>query len=204
MKTWQAKTKRTSDLVIAGMALVVLSPLLLFIAIVIRVTSPGAILFRQARLGREARPFILYKFRTMIENAPDIRNADGSTFNAALDPRVTSFGRWLRSASLDELPQLFNVLSGSMSLVGPRPDQIDQAAFYTEAEWRRTFVKPGVTGFAQINGRNSVNWVTRKKMDLEYVANQSLRLDLTILLQTIPYVLHRRGVFVSEALETIQ
>jgi lipopolysaccharide/colanic/teichoic acid biosynthesis glycosyltransferase len=201
MKTWQAAFKRGLDITAAGGALIILSPLIVPIAIIVRLTSSGKILFRQQRLGRAKASFTLYKFRTMVNNAPDIRNEDGSTWNAVNDPRVTRFGGWLRNTSLDELPQLFNVLSGSMSLVGPRPDQVDQGDFYTEAEWGRTSVKPGMTGFAQINGRNSVNWTARKQMDLQYVAMQSLQLDLTILLRTIPYVLRRHDVFAREALE---
>jgi len=204
MKTWQAAFKRGLDITAAGGALLFLSPVILPIAIIVRITSPGKVLFRQKRLGRDKSSFTLYKFRTMIHDAPDIRNEDGSTLNAVNDPRVTRFGGWLRSTSLDELPQLFNVLSGSMTLVGPRPDQVDQSAFYTEAEWGRTSVKPGITGFAQINGRNSVSWTERKQMDLHYVATQSLQLDLTILLRTIPYVLRRQDVFAREALETTQ
>ena len=204
MKTWQRKLKRGLDIIVAGGALLVLSPVFLPIALIVRITSSGKVFFRQERLGQDKVPFMLYKFRTMIDNAPDIRNEDGSTLNAVNDPRVTRFGGWLRRTSLDELPQLLNVLSGAMSLVGPRPDQIDQAAFYTEAEWQRISVKPGITGFAQINGRNSINWAARKQMDLQYVANQSLQMDLSILLQTIPYVLRRRDVFARETLETIQ
>jgi len=203
MKTWQRKFKRGLDITVAGGALIVLSPVILPIALIVRITSSGKVFFRQERLGHDKAPFMLYKFRTMINNAPDIRNEDGSTLNALNDPRVTRFGGWLRRTSLDELPQLFNVLSGAMSLVGPRPDQLDQAAFYTEAEWLRISVKPGITGFAQINGRNSISWAARKQMDLQYVANQSLQMDLSILLQTIPYVLRRRDVFARETLETI-
>src|SRR5260221_522157 len=125
----------------------------------------------------------------MIENAPDYRNADGSTFNGANDSRVTRVGRILRGTSLDELPQLFNILAGAMSLVGPRPDLVDQARFYSGDESRRLLVKPGITGLAQTNGRNAICWAARKQMDLEYVDNHSLLLDLKIIARTIPYVL---------------
>jgi lipopolysaccharide/colanic/teichoic acid biosynthesis glycosyltransferase len=140
----------------------------------------------------------------MIENAPDFRNADGSTFNSPGDRRVTRLGRVLRSSSLDELPQLFNIFSGAMSLVGPRPDQVDQASFYSGDEWRRNLVKPGITGLAQVNGRNAVVWAARKQLDLEYVARQSLLLDLAILLATVPCVLTSRGIFVSQISEKVR
>jgi lipopolysaccharide/colanic/teichoic acid biosynthesis glycosyltransferase len=134
----------------------------------------------------------------MVDQAPDIRNPDGSTYNSPGDVRCTRVGRFLRLISLDELPQLVNVLVGSMSLVGPRPDLVDQARLYGEDEWLRLQVKPGITGLAQINGRNALSWPARTRIDLEYVARQSLMLDLKILWRTVGYVLTRRDVFVSE------
>ena len=193
--------KRGLDLTGSAIGLALFSPLLVLIAIALRLDSPGRIFFRQARLGRHGRPFMVYKFRTMMENAPDIRNADGSTFNSAGDPRVTRVGRFLRHTSLDELPQLINVMAGAMSLVGPRPDQEDQAVHYTAEERRKILVKPGITGLAQINGRNSISWDRRKQLDLEYVAKQSLRLDLRIICRTFPYVLGRRDVFGTPPIE---
>ena len=201
MKILRRPVKRGLDLTGSAIGLALFSPLLVLIAIALRLDSPGRIFFRQARLGRDGHPFMVYKFRTMIENAPDIRNADGSTFNADDDPRVTRVGRFLRHTSLDELPQLINVLAGAMSLVGPRPDQVNQAVYYTAEERCKILVKPGITGLAQINGRNSISWDRRKQLDLEYVARQSLRLDLRILCRTFPYVLGRRGVFVIPPVE---
>lgn len=203
MSIFERTTKRCIDLIVALVALVMLTPLLILIAIAIRLFSPGKILFRQPRLTRGSRPFTFYKFRTMIENAPDIRNADGSTFNAEKDPRVTAVGRILRQTSLDELPQLLNIISGTMSLVGPRPDLADQSQYYREDEWRKNLVKPGITGLAQINGRNSISWAARKQLDLEYVEKQSLRLDLRILFLTFPYVFKRRDVFIAQTSERI-
>jgi len=200
----QEAAKRGLDLAISATIIVVLAPLLLLIAFAIRFDSRGRVLFRQERLGRGGVPFTLYKFRTMIENAPDLRNADGSTFNSSNDRRVTRLGRLLRSSSLDELPQLFNILSGAMSLVGPRPDQIDQSRFYSSGEWGRTAVKPGITGLAQISGRNAILWAERKQLDLEYVARQSLLLDLEILLATVPCVLTSRGIFVNQISEKVR
>jgi lipopolysaccharide/colanic/teichoic acid biosynthesis glycosyltransferase len=187
----QEFVKRTFDVMVSATALVLLSPLLAAIAIAIRLDSHGetAVLFRQRRLGRNGSSFRLYKFRTMFEGAPDIRNADGSSFTLAHDSRVTRVGAFLRATSLDELPQLLNILAGHMSLVGPRPDLVDQAQYYSGDEWRRNLVRPGVTGWAQTSGRNSISWAARKQIDVEYVANQSLRLDLRILFRTIPCVL---------------
>lgn len=186
--------KRVFDLAIAIPALFLLSPVLAILALSIRVSSTGPALFRQQRLGRHGVPFSLYKFRSMSIDAPDLRNADGSAFSSSQDPRVTPLGRILRASSLDELPQLLNVLQGDMSLVGPRPDQVDQLRFYTPEERRKLDVKPGLTGLAQISGRNSISWEQRKALDVKYVEIQSTALDLQILLRTIPYVLIRRGI----------
>lgn len=192
----QEFVKRTFDVMVSSTALVLLSPLLALIALAIRLDSQfeSAVFFRQQRLGRHGSLFKLYKFRTMFQGAPDIRNSDGSSFNSAHDERVTRVGAFLRSTSLDELPQLFNILIGQMSLVGPRPDLVDQAQYYSGDEWRRNLVKPGITGLAQTSGRNSISWAARKQIDLEYVANQSIRLDLKILLRTIPCVLRTRDI----------
>jgi undecaprenyl phosphate N,N'-diacetylbacillosamine 1-phosphate transferase len=137
------------------------------------------------------------KFRTMRVDAPDLRNPDGSAFAGREDPRVTPAGRLLRATSLDELPQLWNVLRGEMSLVGPRPDQPDQLLFYSGREKRRLLVKPGLTGLAQISGRNGIPWSARKALDVEYVERRSFRLDLAILWRTVPSVVLRRGIHTS-------
>ena len=204
MTLLQDFVKRCFDILVSLIALVVLSPVLLVIALGIKVTSKGAVMFYQERLCRGAAEFTLFKFRTMIDNAPDLRNADGSTFNSPTDARVTGVGRFLRSTSLDELPQLLNVLLGSMSLVGPRPDQVDQEEFYVGDEWKKNLVKPGITGLAQINGRNAISWAERKRLDLEYVERQSLSLDLEILCKTIPYVLNRGDVYIDQLSEGAQ
>ena len=185
---------RIRDLLIVSVLLLALSPVLLLCALAVRRSSPGPILYRQRRLGLHARPFTLLKFRTMIHGAPDIWNRDGSAYTGADDRRVTPVGRILRKASLDELPQLFNVLRGEMSLVGPRPDQADQIRFYTETEKRKLDVRPGITGLAQISGRNNISWERRKALDVEYVERQSFWLDLSIFARTIPYVLLRKDI----------
>ena len=134
------------------------------------------------------------KFRTMHVDAQDLRNPDGSTVSCLNDPRVTKVGSFLRTTSLDELPQLVNILRGEMSFVGPRPDQVDQLRFYSPKEHRKLDVKPGLTGLAQISGRNGISWQKRKELDIAYVERRSLALDLSILCKTIPYVLLRRNL----------
>ena len=186
--------KRLIDMLGAGVALALLLPLVAAVALAIKLASPGPILFCQRRLGRNGEPFDLYKFRSMRVDAPDIRNPDGSAFSGNDDPRVTTIGRFIRKTSLDELPQLFNVLKGEMSLVGPRPDQVDQIRYYDDQERRKLLVKPGITGLAQISGRNEICWKMRKALDVRYVDDHSLLLDLEILARTIPYVLLRKGI----------
>ena len=189
--------KRAIDLSGALTGLLILGPLMLIIAVAVRLTSPGPALFRQPRLGQNGSTFVLLKFRSMYVDSRDIRNADGSAYSSAGDPRVTPIGRFLRSTSLDELPQLLNVLRGEMSLVGPRPDQPDQVRFYSEQDMLKLRLKPGLTGLAQLNGRNSIPWEVRRKLDVEYVMNYSVGLDLMILLKTVPYVVMRHGINVD-------
>jgi len=186
--------KRLMDLALSLSALALAGPPMLLLALLVRLTSPGPALFRQARLGLHGKPFPLLKFRTMYVNSPDIRNPDGSAFSGASDPRVTPIGGFMRRTSLDELPQLINVLAGDMSLVGPRPDLVDQLAYYSETEKAKLLVKPGITGLAQIGGRNSISWSERKALEVQYVSRQSLALDLKILLLTVPCVLRSRGI----------
>ncbi len=197
MKPYQRTIKRVVDLILSFLGLILSSPLLLLIFVLIRLDSNGPALFRQRRLGKGGKSFTLYKFRTMHVGAKDIRNLDGSAFSAEDDPRVTRLGEFLRKTSLDELPQLFNVLKGEMSLVGPRPDQVDQLRFCTEREKKKLTVKPGITGLAQIQGRNAIPWSRRKELDVAYVENYSLLLDVKILLKTIPYILLRKDIYVA-------
>jgi lipopolysaccharide/colanic/teichoic acid biosynthesis glycosyltransferase len=186
--------KRALDVACSLAGLALCAPLLAGIALVIRCTSGAPVLFRQARLGKNGVPFRVCKFRTMAVGAADLRNGDGSSVTVGDDPRVTRVGRWLRDTSLDELPQLWNVLVGEMSLVGPRPDQVDQLRFYRDGEHKKLLVKPGITGLAQISGRNRIRWEERKRLDIEYVEMWSWRLDLRILARTIPYVLFRQDI----------
>lgn len=186
--------KRAIDIAAASLGLVLLAPLFALLGAAVRAGSPGPVFFRQRRLGRNGVPFTIWKFRTMHENAADLRNADGSAVCLQDDARVTSLGAWLRNASLDELPQLWNVLAGDMSLVGPRPDQADQLAYYTPRERAKLAMRPGITGLAQIAGRNRISWRERKEIDAQYAERWSLALDFAILLKTIPYVLLRRDI----------
>lgn len=193
--------KRALDVAISVMVLALAGPIIGIAALLIRLTSPGSILFKQQRMGLNGRIFTLYKFRTMIEDAHERRDEvahlnemNGPAFKAKDDPRVTPVGRWLRRFSLDELPQLWNVLKGDMSLVGPRPPIPEEVASYHRWHRRRLSMKPGLTCLWQISGRNEIqdfdHWM---KLDLQYIDNWSPTLDLKILLRTIPAVLSGKG-----------
>jgi sugar transferase EpsL len=180
--------KRVLDLVCTVSAALVLSPLLLSLALLIRFHLGAPILFRQKRPGLHGKPFILNKFRTMT-NARDPQ--DRLLPDAE---RLTRLGRFLRSSSLDELPELFNVLKGEMSLVGPRPLLMEYLGYYTPEQARRHQVKPGITGWAQVNGRNALSWDEKFELDVWYVDHRSFRLDLKILAVTAWKVLNREGI----------
>lgn len=180
--------RRLLDLVIAVAALIVLSPLLAAVAALVRFRLGAPVLFRQERAGREGVPFTIYKFRTMTER----RGADGQLLPD--EARLTRLGRFLRSSSLDELPELWNVIRGDMALVGPRPLPVAYLDRYTPEEARRHEVRPGITGWAQVNGRNAVGWEERLAMDVWYVDHRSLRLDLQILWRTVRAVIRREGI----------
>ncbi len=180
--------KRALDLALTIPALIVLSPVLLLIALSVRLTLGAPILFRQTRPGLHGKPFTLYKFRTMT----DARDAQGNLLPDA--ERLTRFGRFLRATSLDELPELFNVLRGEMSLVGPRPLLMQYLDRYTPEQARRHEVKPGITGWAQVNGRNALTWEQKFAFDVWYVDHQSLWLDARIIVLTIWKILTREGI----------
>jgi sugar transferase EpsL len=182
------KLKRSMDILIAVFALLLLLPLIGFVAVLVRLKLGGPVIFRQRRPGLGGRPFIIYKFRTML----DLYDEDGNELPA--EQRVTPFGRLLRSASLDELPELINVIKGEMSLVGPRPLRMRYLSRYTPEQARRNEVKPGVTGWAQVNGRNALTWEDRFKLDVWYVDNWNNWLDIKILWMTVMSVLKREGV----------
>ncbi len=182
------------DIIGSGIALILFSVPMLVVALLIKILDPGPIFFRQERLGIGGKGFRIYKFRSMKVNAEDIRNPDGSAFSGENDPRVTPLGRFIRKTSLDELPQFINVLLGDMSLVGPRPDQVNQLQYYSDEEKKKLLVKPGITGLAQISGRNSISWEERKRFDVIYAEKNSVLGDLAIILKTIPYVLLSKGI----------
>lgn len=180
--------KRALDVTVSAAALVILSPVLLIVAALVRWKLGSPILFKQVRPGLQAKPFTLIKFRTM-SSAP-VDPTDGSSDSDRLDP----FGAKLRSTSLDEMPEIWNILKGDMSLVGPRPLLMHYLPLYSERQSRRHEVRPGVTGWAQINGRNATPWPERLEMDVWYVENRTTWLDLKILALTIPRALRRSGV----------
>ena len=183
-----ASFKRIFDLLLTVPALLVLSPLLFIIALMVRIRMGSPVFFRQQRPGLHGKPFMLYKFRTML----DQRAADGSLLPDA--DRLTPIGRFLRSTSLDELPELLNVLKGDMSLVGPRPLLMQYIGRYTPEQARRHNTPPGITGWAQVHGRNSIDWNEKFALDVWYVDHYSLWLDLKILMLTVWKVLRREGI----------
>ena len=181
-------TKRLLDIVVSGVGLFILSPVLLVVAILVWVKLGYPIFFTQTRPGLGGKPFKMIKFRSMT-NARDL---DGNLLPNA--ERMTSFGSFLRSTSLDELPELINVLKGEMSLVGPRPLLMDYLPFFSEEQSRRHEVKPGITGWAQVNGRNAISWEEKLRLDIWYVDHQSFFLDMKILWLTIYKVFKREGI----------
>jgi sugar transferase EpsL len=180
--------KRSVDVVGAGLGLVLLSPVLLVVAILIRIQMGSPIIFKQIRPGLNGKPFYMYKFRTMTNE----KDEQGNPLSD--EQRLTRLGRFLRSTSLDELPELFNVLKGDMSLVGPRPLLMQYLARYTPEQARRHEVKPGITGWAQINGRNAISWEEKFDLDVWYVDNRSFWLDMRILAITVVKVFKREGI----------
>ena len=194
--------KRVLDVIGSLFALVVTAPMLGFIAVLIKLESPGPVLYRSTRIGRNGRPFTFFKLRSMVNGADRHRHhlshlneADGPVFKICNDPRVTRIGRLLRTTSLDEIPQFLNVLSGEMSLVGPRPPIPEEVSQYEPWQMRRLEVRPGITCLWQISGRSRIGFQEWMRLDLEYIKHQSFALDLKILLRTIPAVLSREGAY---------
>ena len=199
---WRRVLKSGVDRCAASLAVLLLAPVLLGVSLAIWLTTPGPILFRQERVGLNGRRFTMLKFRSMVVDAERLVEelqadniSDGLLFKLRVDPRVTPVGRWLRRLSLDELPQLFNVLAGSMSLVGPRPPLPQEVARYDTSVSRRLLVKPGLTGLWQISGRSDLSWEESVRLDLRYVENWSLALDLSILWKTVGAVVRSRGAY---------
>ena len=193
--------KRAMDVVAASIGMLLLAPLLLMLALVVKLDTPGPVLFRQRRIGCRGERFEMFKFRSMVANAEQFKSgllnrneAGEGLFKIGDDPRITRVGRFLRHASLDELPQLLNVLRGEMSLVGPRPLVPDEDQLIEGWQRQRLAVKPGMTGLWQIFGSSRIPMNEMVKIDYLYGANWSIWLDLKVLIRTVPYVIHRRGL----------
>lgn len=194
--------KRVGDIIVASVAFILLSPIMLLIGISIKVVSPGPLLFRQKRIGYRGDYFDILKFRTMrvdaekvVESLPEYHNREEPFAKIKGDSRVFALGKILRKTSLDELPQLFNILFGQMSFVGPRPFLAEEIALCNNEQLKRLLVKPGLTGWAQINGRTDVSFDELMNMDLYYYKNRSLLLDIKIVLKTIVVVLSHKGAY---------
>ena len=183
--------KRTLDLILSLMALIVLMPLMIIIGILVRINLGSPIIFKQKRPGKNEKIFTLYKFRTMT----DKRDIDGNLLPD--EYRLTKFGKFLRSTSLDELPELINIIKGDMAIVGPRPLLVEYLPYYTEEEKHRHDVRPGLTGLAQVNGRNLLEWDERLKKDVEYINSISVKNDLFIIFRTIINVIKRKDIAVG-------
>lgn len=200
MRTFNLALKRIVDIFGSLVGLVILLPLMIIIAILIKLTSEGPVIFKQERLGKNGRVFKIYKFRTMVVNAENI--GDGLTVKSESDSRITKVGRILRKTSLDELPQLFNVLVGHMSLVGPRPPvtyhPYDGYNSYPNWAKKRFNMRPGITGLAQVTVRNSVTWDERIKVDNEYIDKFNIWLDIKILFMTIVKILNSESIYLKK------
>jgi lipopolysaccharide/colanic/teichoic acid biosynthesis glycosyltransferase len=193
---WRLLVKRGVDLVLSSLGLLFLSPFFLVIAVLIKTTSKGPVFFQQRRVGMNGEIFVMFKFRTMRADAerelserPELMEWDGPIFRVRNDPRVTSVGKWLRKFSLDEFPQLFNVVMGEMSLVGPRPHLVEEAARYEPWHWERLACKPGLTCLWGVSGRHQLSFDDGIRLDLQYLDGWSLSLDFWIMLRTIPAVM---------------
>jgi lipopolysaccharide/colanic/teichoic acid biosynthesis glycosyltransferase len=186
---------RVLDVILAALALVLVSPLLALAGLLIRLESPGAVFYRQRRVGLKGRPFALWKLRTMV---PGAASMGAGIYVLQGDPRITRVGRHLRRLSLDELPNLVNVLRGEMAIVGPRPTVQEQVDRYTDRQRLRLEVKPGITGWAQVNGRASLPWPERIELDVWYVEHRSFLLDLKILAKTVRMLASGHGLYSEE------
>jgi len=202
MRNFQLFVKRTFDLMCGIILLILMTviPLLIVIPIIIRLTSKGPAIFTQERSGKDGKVFKIYKFRTMLLPEESI-NPDGSPMTPA--QRITKVGRILRKTSLDEIAQIFNIINGTMSLVGPRPTLPYQIERYTDRQLRRLAMRPGVTGWAQVNGRNDLTWTEKIEFDLEYIEKFSLWLDIKILFRTVLVVLKQDGIAFTQTDDVI-
>ncbi|WP_312654108.1 sugar transferase [Proteiniclasticum sp.] len=193
--------KRIFDLVLAIIALPFWLIILLIIGPIIYIQDKGSIFYNAPRLGKDGKIFKMYKLRSMKMNAPDLRNEDGSTFNSEDDPRLTKIGVFIRKTSLDETPQLINIIKGDMSIIGPRPDLPEHMELYEGNEARKLEVRPGVTGFNQAYFRNTIPWKERIQNDIYYIDHLTMWLDIRVFLKTAISVLKREAVFVEQKSE---
>jgi len=190
--------KRIIDIIVTFLGLPILVLVVIFVAPCIYLEDRGSILYNARRLGKNGVLFTMYKFRTMKVNAPDLRNNDGSTYNGDDDPRLTKIGRFLRKSSLDEAPQLLNVLKGEMSVIGPRPDLPEHIKQYTGNEARKLEIRPGITGYNQAYYRNTLPWKERICMDIYYIDHISMWFDIKIFFRTAVNVLKRRNINIMQ------
>jgi undecaprenyl phosphate N,N'-diacetylbacillosamine 1-phosphate transferase len=191
--------KRIFDLILSLIALPFWFIILILVALIIYFQDKGPIFYNAPRLGKNGEIFKMYKFRSMKVNAPDIRNEDGSTFNSEDDPRLTKIGKFIRKTSLDETPQLLNIIKGDMSIIGPRPDLPEHRELYEENQERKLEVRPGVSGYNQAYYRNTVPWKERIQHDIYYIDHLSLWLDIKIFFKTAVSVLKREDIYVVPA-----
>ena len=189
------KVKRLIDFVLSFLGCIILAPLMIILCIAIKIESPGKVLFKQKRIGIHKKTFNILKFRTMRIDTPKDMPTHMLTNP---DQYITKVGRFLRKSSLDELPQIYNILAGQMSIIGPRPLMVRYLSYYTDEERKRHSVRPGLSGYAQVHGRNNVDWAERMKMDVYYADHVSFKMDLKILFETILIVIKREGISVED------
>ena len=194
---YQNVVKRLADIVLCLIALPFVLLVAVPVAIIIKAEDGGPVFYRSMRIGKDFKEFTMLKFRSMKVNAPDLRNADGSTFNSSNDPRVTKIGRFMRETSIDELPQFFNVLFGQMSIIGPRAGDVESRDTYEEDEKHKTYVRPGITGYTQAYYRNNLGVREKRLYDAWYAHNVSFALDVKIFFKTISTVLRRENVYTN-------
>lgn len=197
----QNLVKRCIDCLLGGLALVLLSPLLLIVALLIKIDSRGSVFFMQRRAGLHGKPFRIFKFRTMLDRSADaIDQLQEGVISQGHDPRITRVGRFIRGASIDELPQLLNIVKGDMSIVGPRPILMEQKEVVPPGYMTRFSVRPGLTGLAQVSGRRSLGWLQQLWLDAEYVKQYSLLYDAVIIVRTVKVVLIGGGIYGGEGM----